>query len=321
MATHRSDMLVAERTLSVSNLDKVLFPRDGYTKGDLIAYYRAVAEIALPHLERRPLTMQRYPNGVDGESFFEKNVPKGLPDWVHRATLTTHEGWGEKITFVVCDDEPMLVYVANLAAIVLHVWTSRLGSIDEPDYVFFDLDPGESCTLKTLTAVALDMRALLESLGLKTLVKTSGGMGLHVVVPLVDGYSYEHARMFAQAVAHEMARRYPERVTLERTLRRRDQDAVYLDWVQVGRGKTIVAPYSVRARDGAPVSMPLEWSEVEAFARKRTSMLPADAFSAFTIKTSPGRLAKTGDLWSGRSWKKQRLEPAIDKARRAWSDI
>jgi bifunctional non-homologous end joining protein LigD len=321
VSTKRTDLAVGSRSLSVSNLDKVLFPRDGYTKGDLIAYYRAVAPYILPHVERRPLTMERFPDGVNGQSFFEKHLPKGVPDWVHRVTLTTHQDGGAKVTFVVCDDEPMLVYVANLAAIVLHVWTSQLGSIDEPDYVFFDLDPGERCTLKTLVTVALDMRDLLKALGLQALVKTSGGMGLHVVVPLAEGYSYDHARMFAQAVAHELARRDSDRITLERTVRKRDQEAVYLDWVQVGRGKTIVAPYSVRARDGAPVSVPLEWSEVEALARKRTSKLPSDEFARFTIKTAPARLAEDGDLWSGKAWKKQRLEAAIQKARRDWSDI
>jgi bifunctional non-homologous end joining protein LigD len=156
---------------------------------------------------------------------------------------------------------------------------------------------------------------------LQTLVKTSGGMGLHVVVPLAAGYTYDHARMFAQAVAHELARRDPERITLERTVRKRDQGAVYLDWVQVGRGKTIVAPYSVRARDGAPVSTPLFWPEVESFARKRTNKWPSDEFSSFTIRTAAARLAREGDLWSGNAWKKQRLETAIRKARRDWSAI
>jgi bifunctional non-homologous end joining protein LigD len=318
MRVERIDLRVDSRTLSVSNLDKVLFPRDGYTKGDIIAYYRAVAPLILPHLERRPLTMERYPDGIDGESFFEKHLPKGVPDWVHRVTLTTHETGGSKITFLVCDDEPTLVFVANLASIVMHVWTSTLGSIDRPDYVFFDLDPGEQCTLKRLARVALSMRGLLEEIGLQALVKTSGGMGLHVVVPIAQEYTYDQAKMFAQAVAHELAQRDPQSITLERTVRKRDREAVYLDWVQVGRGKTIVAPYSARARDRAPVSMPLEWSEVEAFARKRSNGTPSDAFAEFTIRTALKRVEKQGDLWSGKAWEKQRLEKAIEKARRVW---
>jgi bifunctional non-homologous end joining protein LigD len=321
MSIKRTDLRVDSRTLSVSNLDKVLFPRDGYTKNDLIAYYRSVTPVILPHLERRPLTMERYPDGIDHQSFFEKHLPKGVPEWVHRTTLTTHETGGSKVTFVVCDDEPTLVYVANLASIVLHVWTSQLGSIDTPDFVFFDLDPGEQCTLKTLTRVALAMREMLDGIGLQTLVKTTGGMGLHVLVPIAGDYTYDQSKMFAQAVAREMSQRDPEHITLERTVKKRDQEAVYLDWVQVGRGKTMVAPYSVRPRDGAPVSTPLEWSEVEAFARKRSNGLPSEAFAAFTIRTTPKRLEKQGDLWSSKAWKKQRLEAAIEKARSAWSNL
>jgi bifunctional non-homologous end joining protein LigD len=317
MATARTPMDVAGRTLSVSNLDKVLFPKDGYTKGDLIAYYRQVAPLIVPHLRERPLTLQRYPDGVDAESFFEKHLPKGVPDWMPRVALTSPGGMRAKTTYLICNDEAALVYVANLAAIVLHVWTSRVETIESPDYVFFDLDPGEQCTTKTLVTVALEIRDMLEGIGLRTLVKTSGGMGLHVVVPLAPGYTYEAAKLFAELVAHRVSGTDRQRVTLERNVSKRDQTAVYFDYLQVGRGKTIVAPYSVRARDGAPVSTPLEWSEVEAFARKRGA--PWDVFGAFTIATAPKRFASLGDLWGGTAWKKQRLEAAVGKAQQQWA--
>lgn len=318
MAAERTPMKVGSRTLSLSNLEKVLFPRDGYTKGDLIAYYRGVAQWILPHLRDLPLTLQRYPDGIDKQSFFEKHLPKGLPDWVTRVTLSSPEGTRAKTTYMVCDDEPTLVYVANLASIVLHVWTSHVETVEEPDYVFFDLDPGEKCTLKTMAQVALDVRELLGSIGLTPLVKTSGGMGLHVVVPLVAGYSYEAAKMFAEIVAQRLRAEHPERITLERTIAKRDQSAVYFDFQQVGRGKTTVCAYSVRARDGAPVSTPLDWSEVEAFARKRSGA-PWDEFAKYNVKTTPKRLERDGDLWSGKAWKKQKLEPAIAKAQKLWS--
>ena len=316
-AAERVSVKVGSRTLSLSNLEKVLWPRDGYTKGDLIDYYRSVAGTILPYLRHRPLTLQRYPNGIDESSFFEKNLPKGVPDWVDRVATTAGES-GRKVTYVVCNDEPTLAYVANLASIVLHAWTSRVDSLDEPDFVFFDLDPGERCSLKTLASVALGVRDALASIGLQALVKTSGGMGLHVFLPLAGGYSYEAAKIFAELAARHVAGQAGDAVTLERSLARRNASAVYLDYVQVGRGKTYVVPYSVRARDGAPVSTPLHWAEVEAYARKRTAAAPWDEFAKHTIRTIAKRLKREGDLWSGKAWKEQRLEAAVRKAQGSW---
>lgn len=309
---------VGSKTLSLSNLDKVLWPRDGYTKGDLIEYYQRVAATLVPHLKGRPLTLQRYPNGIDGPAFFEKQLPRGTPDWIDRVTVPTPGGSRSETTFVVCNDAPSLVYLANLASIVLHVWTSRMPALDEPDFVLFDLDPGEKCTLKTLATVALAVRGLLEEIGLKPLVKTTGGYGVHVIVPLTSGYSYDTAKIFAEIVARRAAAEQGESATLQRTIAKRPSNAVYIDYVQVGQGKTIVSPYSVRARDSAPVSTPLHWTEVDAFARRRATAAPADEFAKFTIASTPERLEREGDLWGSKAWKKQRLEAAIEKARRLW---
>ncbi len=310
MSTERTEVRVGRRTLSLSNLDKVLYPRDGYTKRDVIAYYQAVAPYLLTHLRDRPLTLQRFPDGIDVASFFEKHLPKGVPEWVERVTLASPEGARARTTYLVCRDEASLVYVANLAALVLHVWTSRAQTIEHPDYVFFDLDPGETCTVKTLAQVALAMRDVLSAIGLAALVKTSGGMGLHVLVPLAPGHTFEQAKLFAEAVARRLAADEPQRVTIERALAKRNGDAVYLDFVQVGRGKTIVAPYSLRARDGAPVSMPLDWPEVERYARKRSG-LPAEVFVEHNLRTALARLARDGDRFAGRAWVKQRLDHYI----------
>ncbi|MBV8373189.1 MAG: non-homologous end-joining DNA ligase [Candidatus Eremiobacteraeota bacterium] len=318
MSDERVPIAVGSRRLSLSNLDKVLWPRDGYTKGNLIDYYRSVAGVIVPYLKDRPLTLQRFPDGIDGFSFFEKRLPKGIPDWVARVTTTAAEG-GKKVTYIVCNDEPTLVYVANLASIPLHAWTSRVKTLDEPDFVFFDVDPGEKCTLKTLATVTLRIRDALASIGLQALVKTSGGMGLHVFVPLAAGYTYETAKLFAELLARHVASHAGELVTLQRSVGKRDPAAVYLDFVQVGRGKTYVVPYCVRARDGAPVSTPLEWAEVEAFARKRGAIVPSDEFGKFTIATTGKRLKARGDLWFGTAWKKQRLEGAISRAQSQWS--
>jgi bifunctional non-homologous end joining protein LigD len=318
MAAQRTQRRVGSRTLSLSNLDKVLWPRDGYTKGDLIDYYERVASYALVHLRGRPLTLQRYPDGIDEQTFFEKQLPRGVPEWVDRVTIPTPEGRRSEVTFVVCNDAPTLVLLANLATIVLHIWTSRIPALDEPDFVIFDLDPAEECTLKTLATVTLHVRDLLAQIGLKPLVKTTGGFGLHAVLPLAAGYSYDAVKMFAEIVARRAAAELGELATLQRTIAKRPQSAVYIDWVQVGMGKTIVAPYSVRARDGAPVSTPLHWAEVEAFARRRAAAAPADEFAKYTMKTTPRRLEREGDLWGAKYWKKQRLEAAIGKARRLW---
>ncbi|MGB8910314.1 MAG: non-homologous end-joining DNA ligase [Candidatus Cybelea sp.] len=309
---------VGSRKLSLSNLEKVLWPRDGYTKGDLIEYYQRVAPVAVAHLKGRPLTLQRYPNGIDAQAFFEKQMPRGAPEWIDHVTVPTPGGTRSHVTFAVCNDAPSLVYFANLATIVLHVWTSRMPALEEPDFVIFDLDPGDKCTLKTLATVGLSVRGLLEEIGLKPLVKTTGGFGVHVIVPLASGYSYDTAKIFAEIVARRAAAQLGELATLQRTIAKRPPAAVYIDYVQVGYGKTIVAPYSVRARDGAPVSTPLHWSEVEAFARRRTTTAPAGEFAKYTIASTPGRLARESDLWGPKAWKKQHLEAAIGKARRLW---
>ena len=317
MAEQRVAARVGRHNLSLSNLDKVLWPRDGYTKRDLIGYYQNVAKVMIPYLRGRPLTRERFPNGVDGESFFEKNMPKGMPDWVDRVTVGSPEGHRSKVTYVVCNDEASLVYLANLAAIVLHIWTSKIGSLQDPDFIFFDLDPGERCTLKTLAKVTLAVRDLLKEIGLSPLVKTSGGMGLHVVLPLAPGHTYGPVKIFAELIAHRIAAALGKLVTLERMIANRDATAVYFDYVQVGHGKTMVAPYSVRARDAAPVSWPLAWEEVEAFERSRAPV-PADVFAKYTIRTVPKALEKEGDRWSGRSWKPAKLESAIGRARKLW---
>ena len=312
-----ANVVVDGRTLVVSNEGKVLWPNDGYTKGDLVAYYRAVAQWILPHLADRPLTLERYPDGVAGGSFFEKNAPRGLPDWIPTVAVPSDSGRRSEVHFMLCNEEPALVYVANLAAIVLHVWTSRVETLDVPDFLFFDLDPFDGCSLATLAKVALGLRAALEEIGLVPVVKSSGGSGLHVAVPLAPEYSYEIARSFGEMVARTLHARMPKETTLERMPAKRPQGTVYLDYVQVGKGKTMVAAYSVRARDRAPVSMPLDWSEVEALTRKRAKETSSE-FARFTIKTAPKRLAESGDLWGEPYWKAQRLDAALAKARRLW---
>lgn len=313
-----STLTIGGHELKLTNQDKVLFPRDGYTKGDLVAYYRGVSRWLLPHLKDRPLTLQRYPNGIEGPSFFEKQIPKFTPAWVKtvKAPAAYSSAASKEVEYMLCNDEASLVFCANLAAIVLHVWYSHVPTLDHPDYALFDLDPFE-CTVKTLATVALHLRDTLTEIGLRPLIKTSGGSGLHVVVPLRPGYSYDAVKQFGELAARQAALRDPSLTTFERTIARRPKGTVYVDYVQVGRGKTVVPPFVVRARDGAPVSMPLDWSEVEALARKR-SKNPSDEFAGFTMKNALARLKREGDLWGGKHWQKAALEPALRKARKTW---
>ncbi len=307
---------IGGRTLSLTNLDKPLFP-DGITKGDLIAYYRAVAPFIIPHLRDRPLTLERYPNGVGETSFFEKEAPRGTPDWVPRVEVPSTFGKRSKIAFVLCNDEPTLVFLANLASIVLHVWTSRTPTLDRPDFVLFDLDPWEGCSIATLARVALRFCDELEAIGLDPLVKTTGGSGLHVVIPLETRYGYDVAKTFAELVARRIHGLEPEHTTLLRATAKRPHGTVYLDYVQVGEGKTLVSPFSVRPRAKAPVSMPLAWSEVEKMRRKRAAETEGE-MARWTIRNVPRLLADAGDPWAGAGWKPQRLEGALEKARSLW---
>jgi bifunctional non-homologous end joining protein LigD len=312
-----STVEIGGRRLEISNVDKVLWPGDGYTKGDLIAYYRAVAPYLLPHVTGRPLTLQRYPDGIDGPSFFEKDAPRGTPDWVHTVVLPAEYGRRGEVRFILCDDEPTLVFVVNLASIVLHVWTSREPELDNADLLLFDLDPGAACGVARLAQVALAFREVLEQIGLAPFVKSTGGSGLHVVVPVQPRYPYDFVKGFAELVARHVNGLAPEATTLERATARRPATAVYLDYVQVGRGKTLVAPYSVRARAGAPVSMPLGWEAVRAMSRRRGQDTEKEN-ARYTIANVPRLLAKAGDPWAELAGSAQRLEAALGSARRAW---
>jgi bifunctional non-homologous end joining protein LigD len=312
----RTLVKIGGRELSLSNLDKVLWPDEGYTKGDLIDYYESVAQWILPHVKGRPLTMERYPDGIDAQPFWEKNSPRGMPAWVQTIAVPSDDGRRKTIDFILCNDEATLVYVANLASIVLHVWQSRVGSLDNPDYILFDLDPQQS-TIATLAKVAIRFRDMVRELGLEPLVKTTGGKGLHLLIPLAPHYSYETAKTFGELIARRVHEDVPDLTTLERAIAKRPRGTVMLDWVQVGEGKTMAAPFSVRPRPKAPVSWPLAWDEVEGMVRKRAPDTTQE-MARWTIKNVPKLLAKDGDPWAGRGWKQQRLEPAIKKARSLW---
>jgi bifunctional non-homologous end joining protein LigD len=286
---------ISGKAVTLSNPDRVLWPKEGYTKGDLVAYYRAVAKWILPYLKDRPLSLERYPNGVGKPGFFEKNAPQGLPAWVRTISL---KGGGKRaqVRYILCNDEATLAYVANLASIALHVWMSRAGSLDKPDFILFDLDRGTGCTLRTLATVALAVEEELRTEGMRPLPKTTGGSGLHVLVWLRGNYTYDRAKAFTRAIALRVQAKVPQLVTMERMIAKRPRDRVYMDWVQVGRGKTVVMPFTVRARPYAPVSMPLTWQDVRRMTRSK-EVETAPYFAQWNITDVPKILARKGDPW------------------------
>jgi bifunctional non-homologous end joining protein LigD len=254
---------VAGRDLELSNLDKVLYPAMGFTKGEVIDYYTRVSPVLLPHLADRPLTRIRYPNGVAGKGFFEKNAPGGVPDWVRVATLPVPGSTKDRetIDYVVCDDLPTLVYLANLAALELHVPQWRVGS-GGPDRLVVDLDPGPPAGLAECAKVALLLRERLAADDLVTYPKTSGKKGMQLMCALAGEQSAEEVSGYAKRVAEELAGRYPRLVTAKMAKNLRP-GKVFIDWSQNSAAKTTVAPYSLRAEATPTASAPLTWDEVE----------------------------------------------------------
>jgi bifunctional non-homologous end joining protein LigD len=250
-----------DRKVPFTNLQKVFWPDEGYTKGDLIEYYRSVGPWILPYLADRPVVLTRYPDGVNGKSFFPKDAPGFVPDWIR-----TERMWSEQaerdIDYFICEDEAGLLYLANLGTIPLHVWASRTSSIDRPDWCVLDLDP-KGAPFSDVVRVAHTTHALCEEIGLPNFVKTSGSSGLHVLIPLGGQLRYDEARSLGELIARVIVAELPDITTLARQVSRRG-GKVYIDYLQIGAGRLLVAPFSVRALPGAPVSMPLRWSEVNS---------------------------------------------------------
>ncbi|GDY28550.1 non-homologous end-joining DNA ligase [Gandjariella thermophila] len=288
--------------LKLSNLDKVLYPETGFTKGEVIDYYVRVSPVLLPHLAGRPVTLRRFPDGVEGESFYEKNVPRHAPNWVRTARLPTPGSRRNAAyaDFVVVDGRASLVWLANLAALELHVpqWTVRpRGGQGVPDLLVFDLDPGEPATVVDCCRVAERIREVLAEDGLPAWVKTSGSKGLQVYVPVrvsAPGRTSEYAR----AVAERLAGETPERVVATMTKARRT-GKVLIDWSQNNPAKTTVAPYSLRARPRPTVSTPLRWSEVQRCRHPQDLLFTADNVLA--------RVDTDGDLMAGLREERHRL--------------
>ncbi len=253
---------VAGKQLSLSNLDKVLYPDVGFTKGQVIDYYTRVAPVLLPHLQDRPLTLKRYPNGVDGGHFYEKQCPSHRPDWVRSEAV---ELSSKTINFCICDDLPTLVWLANLADLELHPSLSKVPEVERPTVMAFDLDPGPGAGLVECCEVAVILRSALDALGLESFAKTSGSKGIQVYVPLnVDDVDYDHGtKLLSNALARHLESAHPKLIVSSQKKELR-KNKVLIDWSQNDEHKTTVGVYSLRARERPTVSTPLSWDEVEA---------------------------------------------------------
>lgn len=291
------------RQLKLSNLDKVLYPAVGFTKGQLIDYYVRVAPVLLPHLKSRPLTMKRYPEGVTGFFFYEKNCPKHRPDWVKTAPVWS-EGNNRWMDYCLVEDLPTLVWAANLADIELHTSLSLAKKILQPTMIVFDLDPGAPANIVQCCQAGLWVRDIFAEFDLKSFAKTSGSKGLQVYVPLNTTTDYEHTKAFAHELAKLLERKYPDRIVsdMKKSLR---AGKVFVDWSQNDDHKTTVCVYSMRAKERPTVSTPVTWKEVERCFKKEDP-----ALLTFDYEQALARVEKQGDLFEPVLKLKQKLPPA-----------
>ncbi|MGI8497036.1 MAG: non-homologous end-joining DNA ligase [Gemmatimonadaceae bacterium] len=269
------------KTVNFSNLKKIYWPAERYTKGDLVEYYRAVSGWLLPYLVNRPVVLTRFPDGIEGKSFYQKDAPVFVPDWIRTVPIWSEETQRD-IRYFVCDDEESLLYIANMGSIPLHIWASRVGSLEQPDWCVIDLDPKEA-PFPDVVRTALVLRRICESAGLPSYVKTTGKTGLHILLPLGRQCTYEQSRTLGELLARLVMRELHEIATITRHVTKRG-DKVYLDYLQNRHGQTIVSPFSVRPLPSATVSMPLTWDEVNASLDPRS----------FTIATAIARMERSG---------------------------
>jgi bifunctional non-homologous end joining protein LigD len=288
---------IGGRTVQVSSVAKPFFPDPGLTKGDLVGYYRDVAEVMLPHLRGRPLNLQRFPNGVEGHGFWQQGASDHFPDWVRKVTVE-RRGRGGTVDHVVCDDAATVVYLANLATVTFHAWTSTVEHLARPDLVVIDLDPDPGQGLEVVRAAARAVRKVCEEVGLAPFVQTSGSRGYHVVMPLRPGPDVEVVRDLAAELALLVAARDPARLSVEWRKAKRD-GRLLLDTARNGYAQTLVAPYSVRPRPEAPVATPIDWAELGRVEPR-----------SYTLANLRRRLARKPDPWAGMAARAAAFEPA-----------
>ena len=279
------EIKAGKRVIATTSEDRVLFPRDGITKGDVIRYYADIAKHMVPHLRGRRLTMQRYHSGIDGEGIFQKDIPGHFPDWISRVEVPKHGG---TVTHVVCNNAETLVYLANQGCLTPHVGLQRVDRMEFPDRMIFDLDPAED-DFEIVRSVAWTVREVLEQLGLSSFLKTTGSRGLHIAVPLDRRTPFDRVHGAAQRIAEMVVKRRPQEATTE-FLKKNRSGRLFVDTNRNAAAQTVVPAFAIRARDGAPVSMPVSWDELKN---------PKLDARCYTIRNASSHLREVPDPWRG----------------------
>lgn len=298
-----SIVVVEGEKLKLSNLSKKMWPDENITKAEFINYYVKIAPFLLPYLKDRPVVFTRYPDGIKGKAFYQKNIPDYAPEWLKTYDEVSFNN-GEKkiIRYAVLNDLKSLLWAANQASLEIHPWLSRIGTINYPDFAVFDLDPMENTGFEDARQLALALKKIFDMEGIKGFPKTSGATGIQIFVPVEPRYTYNEVRNFVEFFCRVLEKTFPEKSTTKRNVKNRE-GKVYLDYLQNVKGKTLIAPYSPRPLPGAPVSAPVTWKELEK------GVLP----DVFNIRNMPERLKKVGDLFQGVLKEKQKIDKWIEK--------
>ncbi|MCY0978788.1 DNA ligase D [Chryseobacterium wangxinyae] len=281
-----TEITLNRHKVKLTNQNKIYFPKDGVTKGEIIDYYQSVADYILPHLKNRPLSLNRFPNGIDHQSFYQKDASDNIPEWI-KTTEVYSESNDKYIDYIYCNDKATLAYLNNLGCIDLNPWNSSLPDLDHPDFMVLDLDPSKKNSFDDVIETALQVNEVLNSIKIKGYCKTSGSTGIHVYIPMGGKYDFDQVKDFAHILMKQVNEKLPKITTLERSLQKRDDKKIYLDYLQNRTGQTLASVYSIRPKDGASVSMPLEWDEV------KKGLKPTD----FNIENALERIKAKGDLF------------------------
>ncbi|MCD9617127.1 DNA ligase D [Chryseobacterium gleum] len=280
------EITLDKHKVKLTNQDKIYFPKDGITKGDVIDYYQSVATYILPYLKNRPLSLNRFPNGIEEQGFYQKDAGDTIPDWI-KTTQVYSESNDKYIDYIYCNDKATLAYLNNLGCIDMNPWNSSLPDLEHPDYLVLDLDPSKKNTFYDVIETALQVNEVLKSIKIKGYCKTSGSTGIHVYIPMGGKYDFDQVKDFAHILMKQVNEKLPELTTLERSLQKRDNKKIYLDYLQNRTGQTLASAYSLRPKQGASVSMPLDWDEL------KPGVKPTD----FNIDNALERIKEKGDLF------------------------
>lgn len=272
-------------TIEISNADKVLFEKSGITKADLIHYYQEIAPTMMPYVDDRPISMQRFPNGIAHKSFFQKDASDYFPDWITRVSIPKQPHG--IVHYVVIDKPATLIYLANQACITPHIWLSKIDNLNKPDRMIFDLDPAEGLTFADIQSVAKKIKQKLDGLNIPTLCMLTGSRGAHIVVPLKRVHTFDEVRTFAHTIAQQLAEEFPKLITVDMHKEKRGK-RVFVDWLRNGFGSTGIAPYAVRAHEKAPVAMPVTWDKL---------LSPGMSSQHYTIANAMHHINTVGDVW------------------------